>query len=78
MTILGWVQIALYALVIILITKPFGGYMDARVQRRADGAVLAAAARRAALYRLSGVDENRSRAGSPMPLPCCCSALPAS
>jgi K+-transporting ATPase ATPase A chain len=28
MTILGWVQIALYALVIILITKPFGWYMD--------------------------------------------------
>jgi K+-transporting ATPase ATPase A chain len=27
MTILGWVQIALYALVIILITKPFGWYM---------------------------------------------------
>ncbi len=27
MTILGWVQIALYALVIVLITKPFGWYM---------------------------------------------------
>ena len=27
MTINGWMQIALYAVIVILITKPFGGYM---------------------------------------------------
>ena len=32
MTVMGWVQIALYVLVIILITKPLGWYMTQRFQ----------------------------------------------
>src|SRR5438270_13813091 len=27
MTIVGWVQIALFSVIVILITRPFGGYM---------------------------------------------------
>ena len=31
MTFNGWLQIAIFAVVVILITKPFGGYIDARL-----------------------------------------------
>ena len=27
MTITGWIQIALFSVIVILITRPFGGYM---------------------------------------------------
>jgi K+-transporting ATPase ATPase A chain len=57
MTFLGWVQIALYAIVIALITRPFGGYMT-RVfngERTALSPVLRPVER--SLYFISGVDE---------------------
>jgi len=57
MTLNGWIQILLYCVVIIAITKPFGGYMT-RVfagERTLLSPVLRPVER--VLYRLSGVDE---------------------
>ncbi len=57
MTFNGWLQILLFCLVIIAITKPFGGYMT-RVfagERTLLSPVLRPIER--GLYRLSGVDE---------------------
>ena len=57
MTILGWAQIALYAIVVILITRPLGGYMT-RVfngERTPLSPVLRPVER--GVYFISGVDE---------------------
>jgi potassium-transporting ATPase potassium-binding subunit len=57
MTFDGWIQIALFCVVIVLITKPFGGYMT-RVftgERTLLAPVLGPLER--LFYRLSGVDE---------------------
>jgi K+-transporting ATPase ATPase A chain len=57
MTFDGWIQIALFGVVIVLITKPFGSYM-ARVfagERTLPSPVLGPIER--LFYRLSGVDE---------------------
>ena len=57
MTFNGWLQILLYCLVIIAITKPFGGYMT-RVfagERTLLSPVLRPVER--VLYTLSGVDD---------------------
>jgi potassium-transporting ATPase potassium-binding subunit len=57
MTFDGWIQIALYGAVIVLLIKPFGGYMT-RVftgERTFLSPVLVPVER--AFYRLSGVDE---------------------
>ena len=57
MTFDGWIQIALFCVVIVLITKPFGGYMT-RVfagERTLLSPVLGPIER--LFYRLSGVDE---------------------
>jgi potassium-transporting ATPase potassium-binding subunit len=61
MTLQGWAQIALYALVIILITRPFGGYIT-RVfngERTLLSPVLSPVER--LLYRVSGVDPAREQ-----------------
>ena len=61
MTLQGWAQIALYVLVIILITRPIGGYMT-RVfngERTLFSPVLRPVER--LLYRASGVDETREQ-----------------
>src|SRR5208282_5968089 len=61
MTLQGWAQIALYALVIIIITRPLGGYMT-RVfngERTLFSPVLQPVER--LLYRVSGVDETREQ-----------------
>ncbi len=61
MTFQGWAQIALYALVIVLIAKPLGGYMT-RVfngERTLLSPVLQPVER--LLYRISGVDETREQ-----------------
>ena len=58
MTIVGWVQIALYAIVVALIAKPLGGYMT-RVfngERTPLSPVLRPVER--GLYFIGGVDEN--------------------
>jgi K+-transporting ATPase ATPase A chain len=57
MTVNGWLQIALYCVLLVLLTKPLGGYMT-RVfagERTALSPVLRPLER--GLYRLSGVDE---------------------
>ena len=57
MTFDGWIQIALYGVVIVLLIKPFGGYMT-RVfsgERTFLSPVLGPVER--VFYRLSGVDE---------------------
>ena len=57
MTGLGWVQIAIFAIVIMLIAKPLGGYMT-RVfngERTLLSFILRPIER--ALYAISGVDE---------------------
>ena len=47
MTFNGWLQIAIFAVLVVLITKPFGGYMTRVFQRRAHAAVAGAASDRA-------------------------------
>src|ERR1051326_2048304 len=57
MTVNGWLQIALYCVVVILITKPFGGFMT-RVftgERTVLSPVLGPVER--GVYRICGVDE---------------------
>ena len=61
MTINGWIQIALYCVIIIAITKPFGGYLT-RVfcgERTFLSPVLGPLER--GFYRLSGVDPNEDQ-----------------
>jgi K+-transporting ATPase ATPase A chain len=61
MTFNGWLQIAIYAALVLLITKPFGGYMT-RVfngERTPLGAVLRPV--EAGIYRLCGVRENEEQ-----------------
>src|SRR5208337_3422703 len=61
MTMQGWAQIALYAFVIVLITKPLGGYMT-RVfngERTLLSPVLRPV--EAVLYRIGGVKEKREQ-----------------
>src|ERR1700730_8329393 len=61
MTISGWLQIALFGVIVILITRPFGGYMT-RVFN-GERTFLSPALRpvEAALYGISGVDEKREQ-----------------
>src|SRR5271166_4904757 len=61
MTIVGWVQIALFSVIVILITRPFGGYMT-RVfagERTFLSPVLRPVER--AVYWCCGVDENEEQ-----------------
>ena len=61
MTLQGWAQIALYAFVIVVITRPLGGYMT-RVfngERTLLTPVLQPVER--LLYRASGIDETREQ-----------------
>jgi K+-transporting ATPase ATPase A chain len=61
MTLNGWVQIALYSVAIIALTRPFGGYMT-RVfngERTVLSAVLRPVER--AIYRCCGVDEKEEQ-----------------
>ncbi len=61
MTINGWIQIALYCVLLLLITKPLGGYMT-RVFA-GDRTVLSPALKplETGLYRLSGVQETEEQ-----------------
>ena len=61
MTIIGWVQIALFSVIVILITRPFGGYMT-RVfagERTFLSPVLRPVER--AVYWCCGVDEKEEQ-----------------
>ena len=79
MTVNGWLQIALFCVVLLLITRPIGGYMT-RVfsgERTLLSPVLRPLER--GIYRLCGVDEpNKSSIGSATRSPCWRSASPAS
>jgi K+-transporting ATPase ATPase A chain len=61
MTIIGWIQIALFCLVIVALTKPLGGYMT-RVFS-GERTLLSPVVNRieADLYRIAGVDEKREQ-----------------
>ncbi len=79
MTLNGWLQIALYCVVIVLLTKPLGGYMT-RVfngERTLLSPLLRPIER--GLYAIAGVDETRRAAlDQPTPSPCWFSASPGS
>src|SRR6201996_4660276 len=61
MTFNGWLQIALYCILLILLTKPFGGYMTAvfNGERTLLSPVLRPLER--GFYRASGVDETQEQ-----------------
>src|SRR5271170_1185053 len=61
MTIVGWVQIALFSVIVILITRPFGGYMTCVFagERTFLWPVLRPVER--AVYWCCGVDENEEQ-----------------
>src|ERR1700682_3206182 len=61
MTMNGWIQIALYSVIIIAITKPFGGYMT-RVFS-GERTLLSPVCRpiERALYGMSGLDEKEEQ-----------------
>jgi K+-transporting ATPase ATPase A chain len=61
MTILGWVQIALYALVIILITKPLGWYMTRVFSGQRVPLYWPLRPIERALYWVSGVNERQEQ-----------------
>src|ERR1700676_209790 len=61
MTINGWLQVALYCVLLVLLTKPLGGYMT-RVfagERTLLSPVLRPLER--GLYRIGGVDETKEQ-----------------
>jgi K+-transporting ATPase ATPase A chain len=61
MTLIGWIQIALYCAIILALVRPLGGYMT-RVFNGED-TFLSAALRpvETALYRVGGIDERREQ-----------------
>jgi K+-transporting ATPase ATPase A chain len=61
MTLLGWVQIALFALVIILITKPFGWYMTRVFNGQRVLLLWPLRPVERALYWVSGVNERQEQ-----------------
>ena len=78
MTFNGWLQIAIFCVLIVLLTKPFGGYMT-RVfagERTSLSPVLRPVER--GIYRLCGVDEREEQHWLTYASRCCCSASPAS
>ena len=56
MTLNGWLQILLFFGLVLVVTKPLGVFM-ARVFNRERTSWTPAEARRALIYRLTGVDE---------------------
>ena len=74
MTRTGWIQILLYAIVILAVTKPIGIYMfrifegDRQPLPRFFGPI------ERLIYRLCGVDPKSSRIGNSTVLRCCSSA----
>jgi len=61
MTVIGWVQIILYCVIIVALTKPLGGYMT-RVFN-GERSLLSPVLRpvEAGIYWIGGVDENREQ-----------------
>jgi len=57
MTVNGWLQIALYCVLLVLLTKPLGGYMTAVFNGKRTWLSPVLRPAELGLYRLSGVDE---------------------
>src|SRR5690242_16531461 len=57
MTVLGWIQIALFAAIVVALTKPAGAYMT----RVFNGEVRFLRLLERALYRASGIDESEEQ-----------------
>ena len=60
MTIIGWVQIALFSVIVIVITRPFGGYMT-RVFAGERTLLSPFCGRRTSVYWCCGVDEKEEQ-----------------
>src|SRR6266540_3485312 len=58
MTFNGWLQIGLYALVVLAITKPMGSYMEAVFEGRRTWAHRVVQPVERAIYRICGIDES--------------------
>jgi potassium-transporting ATPase potassium-binding subunit len=61
MTINGWLQIALYCVLLVLLTKPLGGYMTRVFAGENTPLSLVIRPLERGLYRLSGVDETQEQ-----------------
>jgi potassium-transporting ATPase potassium-binding subunit len=61
MTINGWLQIALYCVLLVLLTKPLGGYMTRVFAGEKTPLSLVIRPLERGLYRLSGVDETQEQ-----------------
>jgi K+-transporting ATPase ATPase A chain len=61
MTFNGWLQIALYSVLIILLTKPFGGYMTRVFAGERTMLSIVLRPLEIGIYRLCGVDENEEQ-----------------
>jgi K+-transporting ATPase ATPase A chain len=61
MTINGWIQIALYCVIIIAVTKPIGGYMTRVFNGEQTWLSLVLRPVERAFYAISGVDENEDQ-----------------
>ncbi len=61
MTVNGWLQIAVYCVLLVLITKPLGGYMTRVFAGERTPLSLVLRPLERGLYRLSGVDEAREQ-----------------
>ena len=73
MTLIGWIQIIVFAAVVLALVKPLGGYMT-RVfagERTFLSPLLRPVEN--LLYRVAGVDRRASSIGLPIRSPCCSS-----
>ena len=61
MTINGWLQIALYCVLLLLITRPFGGYMTRVFSGERTPLSVALRPVERGIYRLCGVDETQEQ-----------------
>ena len=73
MTLNGWIQIAIYCVLVLALVKPLGWYMTAVFN--GERTFLSPVFRpvEAGLYRLGGVDEKREQDWLPTRSPCCSS-----
>ncbi len=70
MTLNGWLQIALFCVIVAALVKPLGGFLTRVVtgERTFLSPVLGPVER--GFYRLAGVRPTASSTGPPMPAPC--------
>jgi potassium-transporting ATPase potassium-binding subunit len=61
MTVNGWLQIALYAILLILLTKPLGGYMTRVFNREQTFLSPVLRPLELGIYRICGVNESEEQ-----------------